>query len=525
MMNLPLILDTAIGLVFIYLVLSLLASEIQELLATLLQWRAVHLKKSIEILLTGGEGTVEEESVEKIVNELYDNPLIKNINQESKQGIEGWFRQLIWQIGEVYRILTKKKTTSFGVNELGKAKRSAPSYIPSETFAVTLVESLNITVLAQKLSELNLKKLQEHEIQSEIKVALKKLSEGKEGTDEETALSFLTGFKKLESKFDKIFESFQNGKATLETTIQRLQVALEAYSETCKNYLKDSSSQSEEEFIQTIQSIKEDVFYNSNELLERLKPSLTKIVELLDENSKIYTEIQEESQNIENPINISYNEIAGEIKTGINQLPKSIKKSLSALARQAQIKVDTIDQEVNQFKKEIESWFNQSMDRASGVYKRNAKGVTFLISLFLAFTANADTFHIVSRLSKDTALRNAITQNAALAASTCASLQVAGQTPSQLDCIRNEVNKTLETASIPLGWSSHNLNQQKEEELSFYGKSIPHLTRTLGWLLSSLAITMGAPFWFQTLNKFINIRNTGPKPASLPNEGASSIES
>lgn len=523
-MNLPLILDTAIGLVFIYLVLSLLASEIQELLATLLQWRAIHLKKSIEILLTGGEGTVEEESVKKIVNDLYDNPLIKNINQEAKQGIEGRLRQLIWQIGEVYRILTNKKTTYFGVNELGKAKRSAPSYIPSETFAITLLESLNISVLAQKLTELNLKKLQEYEIYSEIKVGLKKLSEEKEGRDEAMVLSFCTGFKKLESKFNKIFESFQNGKATLETTIQRLQGALEAYSETCKNYLKDSSP-SEEEFIQAIQSIKEDVFYNSNELLERLKPSLTRIVELLDENSNIYTEIQEESRNIENPINTSYKEIAGEIKIGINQLPKSIKKSLSALARQAQIKVDNIEQEVNQFKKEIESWFNQSMDRASGVYKRNAKGVTFLIGLFLAFTANADTFHIVNRLSKDTVLRNAITQNATLATSTCASLPVAGQTTSQLDCIRNEVNKTLETASIPLGWSSHNLNQQKEEELSFYGKSIPHLTRTLGWLLSSLAITMGAPFWFQTLNKFINVRNTGPKPASLPKEGTSSSES
>ena len=525
MMNLPLILDTAIGLVFIYLVLSLLASEIQELLATLLQWRAVHLKKSIEILLTGGEGTVEEERARKIVNELYDNPLIKNINQESKQGIEGWFRQLLWTIGEVYRILANKKTTYFGKDKLGKIKRSAPSYIPSETFAITLLESLNITVLAQKLSQLNLKKLQEHEIYSEIKAALKKLSGGKEGGNEEMSLSFLTEFKKLESKFDKIFESFQNEKATLETTIQRLHGALEAYSETCKSHLKDSNSPSEEEFIQTIQSIKEDVFYNSTELLERLKPSLVKIVELLDENSKIYTEIQEESKNIENPINTNYNEIAVEIKLGINQLPKSIKKSLSALARQAQIKVDTIEQEVNQFKKEIESWFNQSMDRASGVYKRNAKGVTFLISLVLAFTANADTFHIVSRLSKDTALRNIITQNATLAASTCASLQVEGQTISQLDCIRNEVNKTLETASIPLGWSSHNLNQQKEEELSFYGKSIPPLTRTLGWLLSSLAITMGAPFWFQTLNKFINVRNTGPKPASLPNEGASSSES
>jgi hypothetical protein len=47
-MNLPFVLDVAIGLIFVYLILSLLTSEIQELLATLLQWRAAHLKKSIE---------------------------------------------------------------------------------------------------------------------------------------------------------------------------------------------------------------------------------------------------------------------------------------------------------------------------------------------------------------------------------------------------------------------------------------------------------------------------------------------
>lgn len=131
-MILPLILDIALGLIFIYLILSLLASEIQELLTTLLQWRAIHLKKSIEILLTGGEGTAEEKKRKQIVNELYNNPLIKNINQEAKEGIETVFRQLSWQIGKAYRTLRGKNTTSFGQDETGKDKRSAPSYIPSD---------------------------------------------------------------------------------------------------------------------------------------------------------------------------------------------------------------------------------------------------------------------------------------------------------------------------------------------------------------------------------------------------------
>ena len=52
------------------------------------------------------------------------------------------------------------------------------------------------------------------------------------------------------------------------------------------------------------------------------------------------------------------------------------------------------------------------MDRASGVYRRNAKGVAFLIGFIVAAIANADTLHIVSRLSNDDALQKAIVDSA-----------------------------------------------------------------------------------------------------------------
>ncbi len=36
--------------------------------------------------------------------------------------------------------------------------------------------------------------------------------------------------------------------------------------------------------------------------------------------------------------------------------------------------------------------------------------------------------------------------------------------------------------------------------------------RFLGWLLTALAISLGAPFWFDLLNRFIALRNAGKKP-------------
>ena len=34
----------------------------------------------------------------------------------------------------------------------------------------------------------------------------------------------------------------------------------------------------------------------------------------------------------------------------------------------------------------------------------------------------------------------------------------------------------------------------------------------LGWLLTAIAVSLGAPFWFDTLNKFMNIRSSGTAP-------------
>ncbi len=92
-MNLPFVIDVAIGLLFIYLILSLLASELQELLTTLLQWRAKHLKDAIEVLLAGGTETKDQEQVKDLVDKLYNDPLLRNVNQEAKGLVAGGIRK------------------------------------------------------------------------------------------------------------------------------------------------------------------------------------------------------------------------------------------------------------------------------------------------------------------------------------------------------------------------------------------------------------------------------------------------
>ncbi len=149
-MNIPVILDIIIGLVFIYLTLSLLASEIQELITTIMQWRAAHLKKSIETLIAGDpnlrEDPLQFKKIRKLSNYLYAHPLIKNLNYQAQDPIEKSFRRVVGQIGKFFSSLIKND------NIFGEAS-SAPSYIPSETFATSLIETLKIYPLVQAISE------------------------------------------------------------------------------------------------------------------------------------------------------------------------------------------------------------------------------------------------------------------------------------------------------------------------------------------------------------------------------------
>jgi hypothetical protein len=53
-------------------------------------------------------------------------------------------------------------------------------------------------------------------------------------------------------------------------------------------------------------------------------------------------------------------------------------------------------------------------------------------------------------------------------------------------------------------------------------KTFTSLNLFLGFLITALAIALGAPFWFDLLNKFVNLRVSGNKPESTKEESASS---
>lgn len=73
-------------------------------------------------------------------------------------------------------------------------------------------------------------------------------------------------------------------------------------------------------------------------------------------------------------------------------LPKQLQVSLLSLAQQSQLKSKSLKEGVSQLEQEVSDWFDTSMERASGVYRRNARGIAILIGFFFAIAPTPTLF-------------------------------------------------------------------------------------------------------------------------------------
>jgi hypothetical protein len=516
-MNLPLVLDIALGLIFIYLITSLLASEIQELITTIMQWRAEHLKRSIEILLTGDNKN--DPAYQRFTDELYRSPLVKALNQEAKGLFANFFRQVIHRTGDLYRTVT-------GTKNVFDNQRSGPSYMPAETFAVALLQQLDVKLFSQKLSESAINQFVDNKL-ALVEEVLKSLRNSI-GDDDLLQNEFLS----LKQNLQQIVQNFVWGRSSLAVSIDSITEQLSRFIDNTEAALVDNNH-CEEIIRKRLPYLKQSIF------MRHLEPTIAEALTMILDPAN--------QKNL--PPQIA--EIIARIKQNNPLLPEQLKQNLIALSKQAVIKAQTLDEGVLQLQKEVEVWFDRSMERASGVYRRNAKGIAILIGFAIAIATNADTFHIVNRLSKDTILRNSIVQAAdrvieqttpisTTPISTAPISVVPGSTtgtpaptitpslsgssssvpnttatpnavPSttlktDLQEVKDAVNTSIEGLLLPLGWNQTNIQQQTLENT---GWGIPWLHSILGWLVTGVAISMGANFWYDLLGKVIQVRSTG----------------
>lgn len=164
--------------------------------------------------------------------------------------------------------------------------------------------------------------------------------------------------------------------------------------------------------------------------------------------------------------------------------------------------IDTAQGDINKAQENIEKWFDSTMERVSGWYKRSTQVIIFLIGFTLAVAMNVDTIAVANYLYKNEAVRAVIVAQA----------EKATENADSSKTLSYETAKTqLDGMKIPIGWPSTG-SKEGDTPKAFISKVCSDPTNLIsplfGWLLTAFASTLGAPFWFDILSKLMVVRST-----------------
>jgi hypothetical protein len=222
---------------------------------------------------------------------------------------------------------------------------------------------------------------------------------------------------------------------------------------------------------------------------------------------------------------------------GLSITHPRLKQILGALLSEltnASIETESIQMRARQ---NVEEWFNNSMDRVSGWYRRRAQTLAYVLAIGLAFALNIDSVHIFNALWKDDYLRTVVSSQGQ-------SMVVEnpdGITQEQFGTIVN--NNSDVWLHLPIGWIglSGGVETYSADSSCYWGPNPASLrpglfllgrcypllngpvtydplgwaTKILGLLITGVAAAQGAPFWFDVLKKVINVRIAGINPAEV----------
>jgi len=364
------ILDVAIGLIFVYLLVSLMVTALTELLAGWRKWRATTLWSGLVNLLDD-PGKTDWTTL------LYAHPLIQGMSPPPKQG----------------------PTAPAG----GK---NGPSYIPSRTFALALLDSVRDAT------------------RSELSQATAKLG-APAAPETAAAVAGLPAVPGLAETMADLLERARAGGYTP----------------------------------------------------EQLRQAAANVVAALPDSALL---------------------AAGAARLRGSRLGRT----LALLHEEAA-------GDVEKLKAAVASWFDDGMNRVSGWYKRHTQFVHVLLALGLTVGINVDSILIVQHLATDSALRQSLVAQAAVYAKSDAVAPTA-------DLHLNQIETQLQQLDLPVGWHLGGSAGTDPYRRHLYfnaaeaGQTI--LFHLWGWLLTAIAASLGAPFWFDMLNKVITIRAAGKSP-------------
>ncbi len=186
-----------------------------------------------------------------------------------------------------------------------------------------------------------------------------------------------------------------------------------------------------------------------------------------------------------------------ELKAVVSNIQNAdVKRSLTSLVEAAEASTVGSQKQLRQARKNVEDWFDSHMERVTGWYRRKLQLITLLVALLVSVVTNADTVVIAGTLSTDSVLRESVVVYAQETAKRPLSQ---GEDLSLTKAA--ELKKELEQLQLPIGWSGNPWDVFASTQTAFM--------KIVGILLTTFAVSLGAPFWFDMLNKLVNIRSAG----------------
>jgi hypothetical protein len=229
--------------------------------------------------------------------------------------------------------------------------------------------------------------------------------------------------------------------------------------------------------------------------------------------------------------------------------------------------------DLTKFKIHLETWFDRTMEQATEWYKRKIQVVLLLIGLLLAWFFNADTFSIVDKLSNDKDAREQMVRlaaaymennreirnpNAVLDAKiSAAAFQDTKNKVDSLLLIQKQLEADVAKANSILGAGAWLPDVVMVKTIKNTGERIfiPEVDEALlrkakaveaipdgkqeinsrdkiryfigllgyhffGFFVTAIAISLGAPFWFDLLNKLMRLRSSAKQPTRSNNSTA-----
>ncbi|MEJ7678405.1 MAG: hypothetical protein WKG06_11205 [Segetibacter sp.] len=216
--------------------------------------------------------------------------------------------------------------------------------------------------------------------------------------------------------------------------------------------------------------------------------------------------------------------ISGELKRTILILANEAKQAASAInGIPATVNITNsittaIKSDIDHFRERLERWYDTNSDRLTGRFKRTkALPKTIIVAIVITVALNVDSVEISKYFYNH---RDESKQFADY------TLNTYGSYRERVEKIRSDITKNnTDTATIQ---TLNNNMEQVKRDIDSLQASLPSQlpmgwekntkapwgNRIPGWIATILAITLGAPFWFDILNKIANLRSNGPKPAT-----------